>query len=64
MLRDSGQEQAHRRAVRLDGLPVVRHEHWGSVSLTDADRDRQSKRSLYRIIDRFGWRRDLLIGGD
>ena len=64
VLRDSGQEQAHRRAVRLDALPVVRHEHWGSVSLTDADRDRQSKRSLYRIIDRFGWRRDLLIGGD
>lgn len=64
VLRDSGQEQAHRRAVRLDGLPVVRHEHWGNASLTDADRDRQSKRSLYRIIDRFGWRRDLLIGGD
>ena len=64
VLRDSGQEQVHRRAVRLDGLPVVRHEHWGNASLTDADRDRQSKRSLYRIIDRFGWRRDLLIGGD
>ena len=63
VLRDSGEEQAHRRAVRLDGLPVVRHDRWGSTSVSDADRDRQSKRSFYRIIDRFGWRRDLLIGG-
>ena len=63
VLRDSGEERAHRRAVRLDGLPVVRHDRWGSTSVSDADRDRQSKRSFYRIIDRFGWRRDLLIGG-
>ena len=63
VLRDSGEEQAHRRAVRLDGLPVVRHDRWGSIKVSDADRDRQSKRSFYRIIDRFGWRRDLLIGG-
>ena len=63
VLRDSGEERAHRRAVRLDGLPVVRHDRWGSIGVSDADRDRQSKRSFYRIIDRFGWRRDLLIGG-
>ena len=63
VLRDSGEEQAHRRALRLDGLPVVRHDRWGSIKVSDADRDRQSKRSFYRIIDRFGWRRDLLIGG-
>ena len=63
VLRDSGEEQAHRRAVRLHGLPVVRHDRWGSTSVSDADRDRQGKRSFYRIIDRFGRRRDLLIGG-
>jgi hypothetical protein len=30
--------------------------------LPDEERDRQSKRNFYRIIDRFGSRRDLLIG--
>ena len=50
-----------RRAVSLDGLPLVRHEHRGYTSLPDDERDRQSKRNFYRIIDRFGWRRDLLI---
>jgi hypothetical protein len=50
------------RASRsLDGLPAVRHEHRGWTSLPDADRDRQSRRNFYRIIDRFGSRRDLLI---
>ena len=46
--------------VRIDGLPVERHEHRGYTSLPDEERDRQSKRNFYRIIDRFGWRRDLL----
>ena len=50
-----------RRAVSLAGLPAVRHEHRGYASLPDAERDRQSKRNFYRIIDRFGWRRDLLV---
>ena len=52
-----------RRAGRcaLDGLPVVRHEHRGWTSLPDEERDRQSKRNFYRIIDRFGSRRDLLV---
>ncbi len=63
VLRDGGEEQVHRQAVRLAGLPVVRHERRGAAGLPDADRDRQSKRSPYWIIDRFGWRRDLLIGG-
>jgi hypothetical protein len=31
--------------------------------LPEAERDRQSKRNFYRILDRFGWRRDLLVGG-
>jgi hypothetical protein len=61
VLRDEGEGTAPRRAVSLAGLPVVRHEHRGYTSLPDAERDRQSKRNFYRIIDRFGWRRDLLV---
>ncbi|MEZ0239925.1 MAG: glycosyltransferase [Chloroflexota bacterium] len=61
VLRDEGEGSPPRRAVRLDGLPVERHEHRGWTSLPDAERDRLSKRNFYRIIDRFGWRRDLLV---
>jgi hypothetical protein len=46
----------------LDGLPVVRHDHRGYAELPEAERERLSKRNFYRIIDRFGWRRDLLTG--
>ena len=60
VLRDGGVEHEARHARRLDGLPVVRHEHRGWTSLPDDERDRQSKRNFYRIIDRFGSRRDLL----
>ncbi len=63
VLRDEGEDQPARRAVSLGGLPTIRHEHRGWASLPEADRDRQSKRNFYRIIDRFGSRRDLLIGG-
>jgi hypothetical protein len=62
VLRDGAEDQERpRRAVRLDGLPLVRHEHRGWTSLPDEARDRQSKRNFYRIIDRFGSRRDLLV---
>ena len=61
VLRDEGEGNPPRRAVRLDGLPAVRHEHRGYASLPDDERDRQSKRNFYRIIDRFGSRRDLLV---
>jgi hypothetical protein len=60
VLRDEGEGSPPRRALALDGLPLVRHEHRGFTSLPDVERDRQSKRNFYRIIDRFGWRRDLL----
>ncbi|MGK2850525.1 MAG: glycosyltransferase [Candidatus Limnocylindrales bacterium] len=60
VLRDAGEGEPPRRAVRLDGLPLAKHEHRGWTSLPDTDRDRHSKRNFYRIIDRFGWRRDLL----
>jgi hypothetical protein len=62
VLRDEGAGSPPRRAVALDGLPAIRHEHRGYTSLPDAERDRQSKRNFYRIIDRFGSRRDLLVG--
>jgi glycosyl transferase family 2 len=61
VLRDEGEERPPRRAVAVD-LPATRHEHRGWTSLPDAERDRLSKRNFYRIIDRFGWRRDLLTG--
>jgi hypothetical protein len=61
VLRDQGEGDRPRRAVRLDGLPAVRHEHRGWSSLPEDERTRQSKRNFYRIIDRFGSRRDLLV---
>ena len=62
VLRDGGEDADDpRRAVSLEGLPLERHEHRGWTSLPDEERDRQSKRNFYRIIDRFGSRRDLLV---
>jgi hypothetical protein len=61
VLRDEGDAELPRRAVALDDLPLRRHEHRGYTSLPDAERDRLSKRNFYRIIDRFGSRRDLLV---
>lgn len=60
-LRDEGEGRPARRAVSVEGLPIVRHDHRGWTSLPDEERDRQSKRNFYRIIDRFGSRRDLLV---
>lgn len=58
VLRDEGEDRPPRRAVSVE-LPAVRHEHRDWASVQEADRDRLSKRNFYRIIDRFGWRRDL-----
>ena len=63
VLRDEGESDTPRRAVRVEDLPAVRHEHRGWSSLPEDERTRQSKRNFYRIIDRFGSRRDLLVGG-
>jgi cysteinyl-tRNA synthetase len=60
VLRDGGQETPPRRAVAID-VPAERHEHRGWAELPDAERDRLSKRNFYRIINRFGSRRDLLV---
>lgn len=61
VLRDGGPDHPARRALRLDGLPIVRHEHRGYTSVPETERDRLSKRNFYRILDRFGARRDLLV---
>jgi len=61
VLRDEGEGHRPRRALRIDGLPLVRHEHRGWASLPEEERDRQSRRNFYRIIDRFGSRGDLLV---
>ncbi|HEX2884509.1 MAG TPA: glycosyltransferase [Candidatus Limnocylindria bacterium] len=51
------------KAVRTEPLPFVRHEHRGWEALPEAERDRLSKRNFYRFLDRWGDRRDLLVGG-
>jgi cysteinyl-tRNA synthetase len=60
VLRDEGKGNPSRRAVAVE-VPAIRHEHRGWASLPEDDRARQSKRNFYRIIDRFGSRRDLLL---
>lgn len=51
---DSPQLPPARRAVRLD-LPLSREEApW------PPDRSRLSRRNMYRVLDRFGWRNDLV----
>ena len=61
VLRDEGEGSPPRRAVAVP-VPAIRHEHRGWTSLGESERDRLSKRNFYRIIDRFGWRRDLATG--
>ncbi len=58
VLRDEGEGSPPRRAVAVP-IPAIRHEHRGWTALPEAERDRLSKRNFYRIIDRFGHRRDL-----
>jgi hypothetical protein len=58
VLRDEGEGSPPRRA-RAVSIPATRHEHRGWTSVGEAERDRLSKRNFYRIIDRFGHRRDL-----
>ena len=50
------------RAVVLAGLPLVRHEHRLWESTQPAERDRLSRRNMYRFLDRWRNREDLLVG--
>ena len=63
VLRDEGEGSLPRRALAVE-IPARRHEHRGWTSLPEAERDRLSKRNFYRVLDRFGWRRDLAASAE
>jgi len=50
------------RAVAIAGLPVRKHEHRLWEATPADERDRLSRRNLYRFLDRWGKREDLLVG--
>jgi len=50
------------RAVALAGLPIRKHEHRLWEATSPDERDRLSRRNLYRFLDRWGKREDLLVG--
>jgi glycosyltransferase involved in cell wall biosynthesis len=50
------------RAVRADA-PIRRHVHRAWDGASPHDRERLSRRNLYRFLDRFRGRTDLLTGG-
>ena len=52
------------RAMRTGPLPLVRHEHRGWTSVSEAERDRLSKRNFYRFLEHWGDRADLLLRAD
>jgi hypothetical protein len=58
---DADDDSPPRRAVRVTGIPVTRHEHRGWTELPEDERDRLSKKNFYRILKRFATRRDLLV---
>ncbi len=59
-LRDAGEGEPPRRAVALP-LPLERHEQREGLAMPVEERERLSKRNFYRIIRRFGRRRDLTV---
>ena len=63
VLRDEGEGRPPRRAIALR-LPVIRHERRESRTLPPPERARLSKRNRYRVIRRFGRRRDLAVVGE
>ena len=50
------------RAVVVTDLPVVKHEHRLWEATEPAERDRLSRRNLYRFLDRWRDRTDLMVG--
>jgi GT2 family glycosyltransferase len=49
------------RAIVVPGLPVAKHEHRLWEATAPAERDRLSRRNLYRFLDRWRDRTDLLV---
>jgi cysteinyl-tRNA synthetase len=60
---DAAEDVRPRKARRTPGVRVDRHAHRGWTSLPEAERDRLSKKNLYRVLKRFATRRDLLLAG-
>lgn len=50
------------RAVAVGGLPISKHEHRLWEATPADERDRLSRRNMYRFLDRWGDRTDLLVG--
>jgi hypothetical protein len=63
VLRDEGEGTPPRRAVVVPGLPLDPNPAPPVSAAGARPVDRWLKRDFYRILDRFGWRRDLLGGG-
>jgi len=57
----TGSDLPPRRARQLE-LPLVRHVRTGAVSADAAQRDRLARRNVYRLLERFRDRADLLSG--
>jgi cysteinyl-tRNA synthetase len=50
------------RAMAVSGLPLEKHEHRLWEATEPDERERLSKRNMYRFLDRWGKRTDLLVG--
>jgi cysteinyl-tRNA synthetase len=50
------------RAVVVPNLPLQRHEHRLWEATPEQERERLSRRNLYRLLDRWRTRDDLLVG--
>jgi GT2 family glycosyltransferase len=50
------------RAAVVSGLPIEKHEHRLWEATGSEERLRLSRRNLYRFLDRWGQRNDLLVG--
>jgi len=51
-----------KRAMVVAGLPLEKHEHRLWEATDPKERQRLSKRNMYRFLDRWGKRADLLVG--
>jgi hypothetical protein len=58
---DAPDDEPARRAVRVLEVPVEHHAHRGWAALPEHERDRLSRKNLYRVLKRFASRRDLLV---
>lgn len=55
--------EGNRKAVVVPGLPVTKHTHRLWEATPEEERARLSKRNMYRFLDRWGDREDLLTEG-